>query len=403
MRIAFVTNYFSEGMGYTENMLPKALAYLGHEVHVVASTLQVYGNQDDYMRNYETFLGPAKCPQGESIVDGFTLHRLPFYTIENNVGLCGLKDVLRNIRPAVVQFGAAAGLPALTTLLWPERLQWPVFTENHQHLSVAWRPRKLHFPLRQWEVFRYRLTRTWPARLAHKRVEKCFAIADDCRETACQLYGIPREKVVILPLGTDTELFRPCNLEVDHTERARMRRQWDVQEEDILCVYTGRLSVAKNPLLLAQAIANLRQSGQPYRAIFIGDGTQCEAIRATSGCSVLAFMKHVDLATIYRAADLGVWPSQESMSMLDAAASGLPLVVGDQMGELGRVIGNGCTFREGDVSSLIKTLRSLRDKQKRQDLSHIGRDKMVSDFSWKKHAETRLKFYDESLQLKTSI
>jgi len=32
MRIAFVSSYFSEGMGYTENMLPKALALLGHEV-----------------------------------------------------------------------------------------------------------------------------------------------------------------------------------------------------------------------------------------------------------------------------------------------------------------------------------------------------------------------------------
>lgn len=400
MKIAFVTSYFSEGMGYTENMLPKALAHLGHDVHVVASTLQVYGNRHDYVRNYESFLGPAECSQGESIIDGFTLHRMPFYTIENNVGLCGLKRILRDIRPAIVQFGAAAGLPALTTLLYPGRLQWPVFTENHQHLSIAWRSQARSFPTQQWEILRYRLTRTWPASLAHRRVEKCFAIADDCVETASSLYGIPKEKIIILPLGTDTELFRPCGSEADREERAKLRRQWGAQEEDLLCIYTGRLSAPKNPLLLAHAIAELRRSGQPYRAVFVGEGSQGDAIRATPGCSVVPFVKHVNLAAIYRAADLGVWPSQESMSMLDAAASGLPLVVSDQMGELERVNGNGCTFQDGSVSSLVQALLSLQDKQRRQHLSSRARHKMVSDFSWKKHAEIRVQYYNSALRFK---
>ncbi len=397
MKIAFVSNYFSEGMGYTENMLPKALAHLGHDVHVVTSNLQVYGNQPDYQRSYEAFLGPAICAPGQASIDGFTVHRIPFYSVGNYVGLRRLGEVLRALRPDVVQFGAAAGLPALTTLLRPRSLAWPVFTESHQHASIAWQPKSGSLLVCQCDKLRYRVTRTWPVALAHKRVGKCFAITDDCAETAHRLYGIPMEKIVVVHLGTDTDLFRPCTSRAEIDERKRTRERWSVRDEDILCMYSGRFSAAKNPLLLARAIEVLRQNGQPYRGVFIGEGAQCEAIRDIPGCTIAPFVKHVDLASLYRAADIGVWPCQESMSMLDAAASGLPLVVNDRMGEQERIRGNGCTFRAEDVSSLVTVLLSLRDDQTRQHLSMVGRRKMEADFSWVRHAEIRMQYYCEAL------
>lgn len=59
MKIAVVTTFYSEGMGYTENCLPKALVELGHEVDVITSNLNVYGNDEDYKETYEAFLGEA--------------------------------------------------------------------------------------------------------------------------------------------------------------------------------------------------------------------------------------------------------------------------------------------------------------------------------------------------------
>ena len=58
LRIAVVSAFYSEGMGYTENCLPRALAGRGHEVHVVASTFNVYGNDPLYDETYREFLGP---------------------------------------------------------------------------------------------------------------------------------------------------------------------------------------------------------------------------------------------------------------------------------------------------------------------------------------------------------
>ena len=59
MKIAVITSWFSESMGYSENFFPKALAALGHDVHVISSTAQVYFNSPMYEKTYRKHLGPA--------------------------------------------------------------------------------------------------------------------------------------------------------------------------------------------------------------------------------------------------------------------------------------------------------------------------------------------------------
>jgi len=63
MRIVVVADWFSEKMGYSENCLPKALASLGHEVHLVTTEAQVYYNQPTYRATYEPFIGPPIVPR----------------------------------------------------------------------------------------------------------------------------------------------------------------------------------------------------------------------------------------------------------------------------------------------------------------------------------------------------
>lgn len=53
MRIVFSTDWYSEGMGYSENILPTVLARMGHDVFVVSSTMQVNGNSPFYADTYE--------------------------------------------------------------------------------------------------------------------------------------------------------------------------------------------------------------------------------------------------------------------------------------------------------------------------------------------------------------
>ena len=393
MKIVLISQFFSEGMGYTENILPKYLSKLGHEVTVIASDLQVYGNSQSYTDNYASFLGDAKCSIGESQQDGFVLHRLESYSIAGYVGLKKLGDQIKRLQPDIIQFIQVAGINNFSTLLSPFKLHSAVFTECHQHASISknmtGRMSVSAYVNKLW----YRISRTFPSFISHKRVEKCFAISPDCEVVANELYGVPVRKIVPLSLGTDTQLFHACRSQEEEKQRNELRAELGVESNQILAVYTGRFCANKNPLFLARAIEILYNKDKKFTALFIGFGEQEIAIKACKGCQVVDFQPHNKLAGLYRAADIAVWPREESMSMLDAAASGLPLIVSNKMGELDRVSGNGFTYNEESIDSLVESLSQLESKSKRDEMSKIGTDKMIKSYSWLAHAETRFEYY----------
>ena len=93
MKIVFVSRWYSEKMGYIENCLPRALAELGHEVHVVTSTAQVYFNHRFYEKSYQNYLGDRIQPAGTSHTEGgVVLHRLPFWAAAGHIWIQGFKS-----------------------------------------------------------------------------------------------------------------------------------------------------------------------------------------------------------------------------------------------------------------------------------------------------------------------
>jgi glycosyltransferase involved in cell wall biosynthesis len=137
--------------------------------------------------------------------------------------------------------------------------------------------------------------------------------------------------------------------------------------------------------------------GAPYGGLFIGHGVQAEAIKAQPGCVVHPFVPVEELPLYYRASDIGVWPTQESTSMLDAAACGLPIVVNDTLVAVERIDGNGITYRLNDVDDMIRALLSLRDPASREKLGAVGAKRMVNEFSWTLLARRRLKDFEAAL------
>ena len=58
-------------MGYSENCLAEALGKLGHEVHLITSTANVYCDSPDYDKVYKDFLGPRYLTPGKKKLNRF--------------------------------------------------------------------------------------------------------------------------------------------------------------------------------------------------------------------------------------------------------------------------------------------------------------------------------------------
>jgi len=222
---------------------------------------------------------------------------------------------------------------------------------------------------------------------------KCFPSAPDCADVAARFLGVPRKLMEISPLGVDTELFGPIATEAQLRDRAELRQRLGFSDDEIVCVYSGRFTEDKNPAVLAAAIQKLQEMGEPFRGLFVGNGVQADFIRGCRGCVLHPFVLVSELARYFRASDIGVWPTQESMSMLDAAACGLPIVVNDTVKVLERIEGNGLSYRLEDVGDLVRVLLQLRSETTRKRMGQRGAEKMLTQFSWRALAERRLRYY----------
>jgi len=129
---------------------------------------------------------------------------------------------------------------------------------------------------------------------------------------------------------------------------------------------------------------------------------QKESIQAHPWCRVLDFMPFSKLGAYYRAADIGVWPTNESTSMLDAAACGIPIIVSDGIVYREHVEGNGIVYNMNNLDDLVNVLLSLRNPQERRRLGSFGAIKMESEFSWDSVARRRIRDYETALASSTN-
>ena len=240
------------------------------------------------------------------------------------------------------------------------------------------------------------IMRALPGRMISLFSERCYGATMDCGEVAVSFFGVQRRKLTVSPLGVDTSIFYPAGGD-KREERKRLRRELGIADNDIVCIYTGRFTEEKNPALLCEAVDRLACEGKPFRSLFIGQGPQKERLKLSSRSVILNLRPVGELGLFYRASDIGVWPTQESTSMIDAAACGLPIVVNDTLRALERIEGNGLSYKLNDLEDLTTKLRQLEDLALRAKLGKTGAEKMRKCFSWESIARSKLDDYERSL------
>lgn len=197
----------------------------------------------------------------------------------------------------------------------------------------------------------------------------------------------PEQRIEVIPNGVDTDCFHPSPAAPDGFE--------------ILCV--ARLIPRKGIADLIRAVAALPPVA---RLSLIGDGTEGESLKLlAAGLGIservrfLGSLPHNELPAHYRAAHVFALPStNEGMSntVLEAMASGLPLVLTDTGGtaELLEAGANGFVAPMGDPAGLARALlRYLEDPELARAHGARSRQKAES-MRWKQSADAYLRLFE---------
>ena len=161
-----------------------------------------------------------------------------------------------------------------------------------------------------------------------------------------------------------------------------------VENGELRLLYVGRISREKDLDLLADAYRRLRKEGLPVRLFVVGHGPYSEALaKSLPDAFFTGYLRGTELATAYASADIFVFPSTTDTFgnvILEAQASGLPVVVSDSGGpkELVTHKANGLITRSHNVEDFTGAIRALvTDQTQRERMANSARDS-VTDRSW---------------------
>ena len=104
-------------------------------------------------------------------------------------------------------------------------------------------------------------------------------------------------------------------------------------------------------------------------------------------------MDYKDLPQYFRISEIGIWPTQESTSQLDALACGLPIIINENTGTPERIKECGLLYKINSVSDLANKIVLLMDNKKRKLYSKNAIALINKKFSWIEIAKSLKKDY----------
>jgi glycosyltransferase involved in cell wall biosynthesis len=216
-------------------------------------------------------------------------------------------------------------------------------------------------------------------------------------------FGVPADKVVVIPNGTNPEVF-------DFELNKKDLRAKYVSPEEKIVLFVGRMVPEKGVQVLLNAIPHINAAHPNMRYLFVGDGyylndlkDQANSLGIAHLTNFLGYVSDDDLLKLYKIADIVTIPSLYEpfgIVALEGMAAKVPVVTSDTGGLTDFVehMGTGITTYTGDSGSLawgICELLQNHDLYKR--LSTDAYEKVRSIYNWSVIAKRTLEVYDKVL------
>lgn len=276
---------------------------------------------------------------------------------------------------------AASGLPVVATV------HHPITRDRVLDLAAAkwWRKPLVH----RWYGFaqmQKKVARSIPDLLTVSS-SSATDIADD--------FGVSPEQLRVVPLGVDTELFKPA-------EGPRVPgRIIAISSADRPLKGIGHLLQAVAKLraeheIELQLVAKLEPNGPTEK--LIAELGISDIVHTSSGLS------DAEIAALFASAEIACIPSLYegfSLPAVEAMASGTPIVA-SRAGALPEVLGpdGECAdlVAPGDVGELTRALdRLLASPERRHWLGTAGRRRALDVFSWESVAAQTVRVYEQAI------
>ncbi|MEL7682681.1 glycosyltransferase family 4 protein [Citromicrobium bathyomarinum] len=321
MRIFMLCDFFNEELEYQENHLVDYYRRHGHEVIVVCS---LYENVFDYYTDKKVG-GPGRDYE----VNGARIVKLPYrYNILNRMRAYPKIDgLLEEFEPDLIfVHDIMLNLPECIAYVkkHPQTKMIMDYHADYSNSGKNWVSLKiLHGVLRKRFLDK-----------ARPHLSMIYPIVPAGFDFLNEVYGVPRDEMSLLPLGTDLEYG--AQVHASGAGRA-IRRELGIAQSDFVIFTGGKLTPFKRTETLIEAVNALDRADVHLLVAGAAGPNEAEYFagleQMAQGNPRIHFRGWQDKLGVYRhldAADIAVFPASQSILWQQSIGMGLPVIVGDR-------------------------------------------------------------------------
>ncbi len=401
LRIALLgyrSNPFSGGQGVYLKYVSRALAELGHEVHVISGEpypelhhsvkliklpgLNLFAASHPgrslrarHLKSFtDTFEWASMLSGG--FPEPYTFGRRVYRYLRAHAGTYDIVHDNQTLSYGVARL-PQLGLPLVTTIHHPITKDLEIALANTTSVG-------LRLLIRRWHRFLRMQTRV------ARRLDHIVTVSNRAKADIGSDFGVNPQRIHVVHNGVDCEEFRP----MPEVVRAKQKLITTASADQPL----------KGTQHLIPALKTLIGEFPDLSLTFIGKpkpgGATEQLIKDLGVSGHIEFLHGIDNREIvehYARATLAVVPSEYEgfgLPAAEAMACGVPVVSTDG-GALPEVVGNaGVVVPHSNPTALAGAIATLlREPKRREALGRAGRDRMLNEFSWTAAATTLTSYY----------
>ncbi len=364
MKIVQVVPYYPPHMGGIENVAKEISGRLAKKVHQV-----------------EVFTSDIGCPKNKQLKSkkNLKIHYLKSLEFAHTSIIPSLyKELMKIPQDSIIHVHIAqAYVPEIVYKIWKRR-KIPYIAQIHIDAEPSsWMGKVLLKPYKR--IFLKRFLRN---------AKIVLALTKNYKELIHKKYSIDKNKIVIVPNGVGEEFF------------VIKKRKNNIPH----LLFVGRVSIQKNPKRLIESVSRCKTN---LILDIVGDGDLLEEtkklVKQKNLKNVIFHGRKVgrELIQFYRDSDAFILTSNEEafpLTILEAMASGLPIIASDVKGNHDVVKGVGILVNPPTPQNFAKEIDKLFTNKKLYDSLSENSLRFAKEHKWDKIVSQIEQVYREVLE-----
>ena len=365
---------------YLEFYLSRELSILGHDVNLISFT-------------------DNRCIKVKRDHSGFILHRVPYwgsiqgYRIPSLSAIRYIFSYLKDEVPDIIHCQPLFSPLSIAVSLKGRQLGSKIVGSLISGIYVIDNTQS---------YVNYIISKLMTDWYLNRVVSFFFAKSRGLKKILRTLYNLDPSRIQVIPLGADHNFFV-----YNEKSRIRIREKLNLKDTDLLIIWSGKLNELKQVEVLLDAVAPTINLNQNVKLLILGEGNNeysdylrntCERYGISDNVIFHSLVDFEDLPAFFSAGDFAVWPAGASISMLEAASCGLPLIsMRSPIEEYVITPENALVFEQGNTSELHNHLEELVNNAKlREEMGRNSRMLVEKALNWRAIANRYVETYEST-------